>query len=251
MPVDIERVLREGIGRTLARNGLAFAGILYVIGVLNGVFASSLLRGLMPAVGADSFGTMPNAPAIGMSPALAGIVAVVLWLASTVVTIGAIRTFVTEETARIPSEHVSRNLVLTILNLVVGGIAFGVVVGVGFLLLVVPGLFLLVSLFFWSPSVIVEDHHFVAGLRHSWGLTRGHRWRLLAVGLAVVIAGAVVNVAFGLPGLLLPRSVAFLVGQIGSALVTTFILATTARTYVHLLELEDATAAAPAPSAGG
>ena len=243
MPVDIEGALREGLQRTLARNGLVVAGLLFVLALLNGLFSAGAVAELSPSGVPSPFSGMPYAPVVGVSPGLAFVVWLVLAVATSVVTIGATRTFVTDETERLPGEHFTRSVVLAVLNLFVGGIIFVVAVGIGLVLLVVPGLFLLVSLFFWEVVVIVEDRSFVAGYRASWRLTRGHRWRLLGLGIAVAIVTLVVNVAFGLPGAFLPGLVAFVVAQVGSALVVVFTLATTARTYDQLLALEAEAAA--------
>ena len=45
----------------------------------------------------------------------------------------------------------------------------------------------------------------------------------------------VVSIAFGIPGVFLPRILGFLVEQVGSALVGVFLLATVAETYNRLL----------------
>lgn len=235
MPVDIEGALRDGFERTVARNGLAFVGILFAIGLLNGLLASSLWLAVVPP---EAAGPMPLAPSLGLSPAVAGLLSLALGVASLVVTVGELRTFVTDETERLPTEHFTRNIVLAVVNLIVGGIVFGVVVGIGFVLLVVPGLFLLVSLFFWNVYVVVEDRNFVDAMQRSWSLTRGHRWRLLVLGVVVAVLGAVANAVFGLPGMFLPHVVGFVVAQAGFALVSVFVAATVARTYAQLVALE-------------
>lgn len=254
MPVDIEAAIREGIDRTLARNGLVVAGLLFVISLLNGLLAASFVRRLAPVGmpggfgGPTAVGSMPNAPSLGLSAPIAGVLFIALALATLVVTVGAIRTFVTDETERLPTDHFTRNIVLAALNLIVGSIVFGIVVGIGFVLLVVPGFFLLVSLFFWNVYVIVEDRNFIDGLQESWALTRGHRWRLFGLGIAVALITAVVNIAFGIPNAVLPAAAGFVVAQVGSALTSTFTVATVARTFDQLLalgaEAADATAAA-------
>lgn len=245
MPLDIETALGEGVERTIARNGLLLVAILFGISLLNGLAAFGALRrlgamGMGPFFGGATgpFGGLRHAPTVELSPGTAGALGLLLTLATIVVTIGALRTFVTDETERLPPEAFSRNVVLAVLNLLVGGLVFGIVVGIGFILLVLPGFFLLVSLFFWNVFVVVEDRNFIDGFRSSWALTRGHRWRLFALGVAVLVVTAVVNLLFGLPGVLLPNVLAFTLGQLGSALTTVFTLATVARTYDQLVTLE-------------
>lgn len=244
MPLNVETALREGVERTIARNGLILVAMLFGISLLNGLAAFGALRrlgtmGMGHFFGGATgpFGGMRHAPSIGLSPGAASTLGLLLTLATIVVTIGALRTFVTDETERLPPEAFTRNVVLAALNLLVGGLVFGLVVGLGFLLLVLPGFFLLVSLFFWNVFVVVDDRNFMEGFRSSWELTRGHRWRLFALGVAVLVVTAVVNLLFGLPGVLLPHVLAFALGQLGSALTTVFTLATVARTYDQLVTL--------------
>lgn len=238
MPVDIGRAVREGVERTTARNGLLFVGILFVVGILNGLFSTEVTREVaMAPAGRPEFAQPGGyAPSLGLSPVVAGALSVLLALVSVVVTLGMVRTFVSGETETIPTEHFSRNLLWAVLNLIVGSIVFGIAVGIGLLVLVVPGLFLLVSLFFWNVYVIVEDQNFVEGFRNSWSLTAGRRLRLFGLGVVVAVIGLAINLVFGLPGLVLPDVLGFVLAQVGSAASGVFWTATVARTYVQLRE---------------
>ena len=61
------------------------------------------------------------------------------------------------------------------LNALVGSVLFGILVGTGFVLLLLPGIFLLVSLYFYVAYIAVEDQNAIDALRSSWVLTRGRR----------------------------------------------------------------------------
>jgi hypothetical protein len=253
MSIEVGDVVRRGYERTVARNGLLLAAILFVVSVLDAMFSAGLERQVMPPGGVDApapvSDVVTGAPPISLElpPALAGGLSLLLGLFSVVVTIGAIRTFVTDETETLPREHFTEDLLWTALNLIVGSIVFGIVVAVGFVFLVIPGLFLLVSLFFWEVFVAVEGDNFVEGFRHSWALTGGRRLRVFALGVVVVLVAVVVSIAFGLPGVFLPRTLGFLVEQVGSALLGVFVLATIAETYNRLVAMEDV--AEPEPNA--
>lgn len=238
MSVDIGGLVREGIERTTERNGLLLVGVLFVVGLLNGLFSASITRGMMPMQAGRPGMLQPGgyAPSLGLSPVVAGVLSLLLGVVSILVTIGAVRTFVSEETEALPREHFTRNALWTVINLIVGGIVFGIAVGIGFLLLIVPGIFLLVSLFFWNVYVIVEDQNFIEGLQSSWALTGGNRLRLFALGVVVAVVGFAISVVFGIPGIVLPDAVGFVIVQIGSAITGVFTTATLSRTYVHLTE---------------
>lgn len=247
MPIDIESAVRTGFDRTIARNGLLLAGLVFVVTTVNafvgfGVANWARDSGLLP----------PNVPfpaAMGgpaISPAVGGLVSTLAGLAMIVLTIGALRTFVTDETASLPSEYFTRNLLWPGLNFLVGIVVFGILVGIGFVLFIVPGIFLLVTLVFWTVSVAVDGTNFVAGMGNSWSLTRGHRVRLFLLGVVVVLIEVVVEIVFGVPGGVL----GVVLTQVGSALTTVFGLATLAATYNQLVELPAPEGTAAAESEG-
>jgi membrane-anchored glycerophosphoryl diester phosphodiesterase (GDPDase) len=122
------------------------------------------------------------------------------------------------------------------LNFIVGAVVFAVIIALGLVLFVVPGIFLLVALVFWTVYVAVEDRSFVEGMQESWALTRGHRMRLFLLGFAVAIVGVVVSAVFG-AGVLPGSTLGLVIAQIGSALTTVFSLATLAAAYDQLVAL--------------
>lgn len=246
MAVDIEGVIAEGTRRTVARNGLLLVGIVYVLGVLSGLFGPR--RPAAPPGGFPA-GEMPMAaapePVIPVSPVVAAVISLGFALLSAVVTIGGLRTFLTDETERLPSGVFTRRLGWVLVNVVVGGVVFGLAVAVGLVLLVLPGLFLMVTLAFWAVIVVDRDTSFVEGFRRSWRLTSGHRLRLFLLGLVVVVVVFLVNVLFELASAVLGAVVALLgvlVGQVGGAFTTVFVWATLAAAYRQL----DGDAADPA-----
>lgn len=246
MSIAIGGLLKEGFERTVARNGLLFAAIFYVITVANGVISADVSREL----GSGGATTSP-APAVGLPLAVAGVLWLVLAVVSLVVTVAAMRTFVSEETERIPREYFTRNVVWAALNLIVGGVLFGIAVGIGLVFLIVPGLFLLVSLFFWNYFVVVEDENFVEAFRSSWTTTEGHRLELFGLGVVVVIIGIVVTIVSAIPVFVLPDAAAFLVQQLGATILQVFAIATAARAYVELTGTDREQAQASRPEHAG
>jgi hypothetical protein len=89
-----------------------------------------------------------------------------------------------------------------VLPLIVFGIIFGVAVGIGFVLLIVPGLILVT---FWSlgaPAIVIEDEGPIGAFGRSWRLVRGDAWSVfgvLVVILLIVIAIGVVLAAIATP----------------------------------------------------
>ena len=248
MSVDIGQAIEEGGKRTVARNGLYLVAISWVLGILNQLFGNTVAQGFMSqipsgAAPAGQFGQPTVGPSLGLSAGVAWVLSLLVGALGIVVVLGAYRTFVTEDTESLPPERFTRNLGWAWVNLFIGWIIFWIVVGIGFVFLLIPGFFLLVSLLFWGVYVAVEDQNFVEGFQNSWGLTGGSRIMLFATGVVVVIVAIIVSWVFGIPRMAgLGGWIGLLVGQIGSALSLVFVLATIARTFLQLTEDEAAAA---------
>lgn len=233
-------MLKEGVSRATARNGLVLMGILFVLYALNGLLGLGVMRwnaGVLPGdVGVD--------PTLLVPPLLAGLLSIVLTIAGLVVSVAAIRVLVSDETERLPRDLFTRRIAWVVANLVVGGIVFGVAVALGFVALIVPGLFLLVALAFWGVYVAVEERNFLDAFRDSWALTRGHRLELFGLGVAVLIASAIVSAVFGL-GTLAGGAIEVLFVQAGSAITAVFTIAVLAAAYRELRAEDDADGSMP------
>lgn len=234
MTVDIGDLLLEGFERTLAINGLLFAAIFFVLSV-----PSALLSAGMNSQMGMMNPQMGGPPSLGLPLGAVLALSLVVGLANLLVTVAAIRTFVTQETEEIRTEYFTRDILWVVANMFVGGIVFGVTVAIGLVFLIIPGLFLFVSLFFWQYYVVVENESFVEGFQSSWEATGGHRLKLFVLGFIVAIVGLIANLVFGLPALVLPDFAGILVSQAGSAITQVFALATASRTYVRLNASDD------------
>lgn len=77
----------------------------------------------------------------------------------------------------------------------------GIVVAVGFLLLVIPGLIFLVFLSVSEPALIVENRRGTEAMSRSWNLVRGHFWHALVVILvAAIITGVIQGILTAIGG---------------------------------------------------
>jgi uncharacterized membrane protein len=93
-------------------------------------------------------------------------------------------------------------------RILVCSLLMAIVVGLGFLLLLIPGVILAVGLALAIPAVVLEPRTSASGaLSRSWELTRGARWRLFGLGITLLVLLYVPVVAItGLFALLLPES---------------------------------------------
>lgn len=234
MSLDIEGALRSGLTNTTSDDGLKLVGVFFVLNAINGIVAAGAANWPRFGFGGAMASTTPYNVGFSFPPVLAGIISLIIGILTVVVTIGAIRRFVHWDETTLNQDLFTRNVVLAWLNFFIGSIIFGIAVGIGLVLLIAPGVFLLVSLIFWTVFVAVEDQNFIEGFQSSWALVSGHRWMLFGLGVAVFIIVVVVSAIFGGVGGLIRGVIGLLIAQIGGALTTTFSLAVLANAYTQI-----------------
>ncbi|WP_414836798.1 hypothetical protein [Candidatus Nanohalococcus occultus] len=233
MELDIFEALSDGFERTFQKNGLMLAGLYFILGLVTTAASQTLAQSNLY----DPIGT-GTALALPVPIEAAAVIAGVAYLASLVLTIVSIRTFVSEETETIREEFYSRNMLMAALNLIAGGLAFALIVTAGFIALIIPGFFLLTALYYWNVYVTVEDENFIEALESSWNLTEGHRFKLFVLGATVLVGTGVFTSFFGLPSFFGFELAGALLGQIASAITGVFTIATMAQAYNQLRQLE-------------
>jgi hypothetical protein len=80
------------------------------------------------------------------------------------------------------------------------GLLVAVIVGIGFILLIIPGIILLVFLSVAIPALVVEDRRGTEALGRSWDLVRGDFWHTLGVIVVVYLIVAIVSGIIGAIG---------------------------------------------------
>jgi len=81
---------------------------------------------------------------------------------------------------------------------VLGCLINGLAVGIGLILLIIPGIYLFGKMPLWMAAVFVDDVGAMEGLRRSWRLTRGRWWHGAVIITVAVIMIYVFALAFGL-----------------------------------------------------
>ena len=133
-------------------------------------------------------------------------------------------------------------------SLIVAGVLAGLAIGIGFLLLIVPGLFLLTIWSMIVPVIVLEGRSASESFGRSREVVRGNGWRVLGLiiitFLLVGIASAVIQLIFApLPDFL----DAWLGSLVAHSLTVPFAAATLTLAYFRLTESARAEAA-PAPT---
>ena len=93
-------------------------------------------------------------------------------------------------------------------RILICSLLMALVVGLGFLLLLIPGIILAVGLALAIPAVVLEPRSSAsAALSRSWELTRGARWRIFGLGVTLLVLLYIPVVAItGLLALVLPTA---------------------------------------------
>ena len=214
MSLRIGEALSEGVRRTFTRDGLVLAIVFVLIGIVTALatqtIVAEVIDGAIEALRAES-GTAPNdfSPdeidrietalegqvplALPISPLVAGLLLVLTGVLAEAANLVAVRAFFTESGRALSGELVRRNIVVATLNGVVGGIVVSIVVGIGLLFLVVPGILFAIAFLFLRQEIAVEDESFVGAMASSWQLTKGDRLELFALVLGVIVLVTVVS----------------------------------------------------------
>jgi len=136
-------------------------------------------------------------------------------------------------------------------TLAVAGILAAIVITIGFILLIVPGLFLLTIWALIVPVIVLEGSGITDSFGRSRELTRGNRWgvlgRIVVTVLITAVAGAIISV---ITRALLPDRVdEYVANVVSSSITAPFAALVWTLMYYRLRQArEPATAPAPAPA---
>jgi hypothetical protein len=138
-------------------------------------------------------------------------------------------------------------------TLIFAGLLAAIGIGIGFVLLIAPGLYLLARWALIVPAIVLERRGVGEAFARSSALTAGHRWKVLAIVLVTSIGSAIVGGLIGLlVDLVLPGLVGLWLSQLVSDCVTVpFVAVALTVTYFNLVRLaEPAPGAEPEPEPG-
>lgn len=246
MSLNVSTVVREAAGRTISRNGVVFVAVFAALGALSAVVTDSAFL-LLDSLATEVEGAQPVDVPAPLGVAMPGSVVLLLglvWLlANAAASVVAMRVLVSEHVDTVPDDLLSRRLTRATMSDIAAEIVAAVLIGIGLLLLVVPGIFLAVCFYFSRPLIAVEDRGFVDALAESWRLSRGHRLRVFALLVIVVLVGFAVSVPTTLVSALFAGApaVGSVLGIVLGAVTTVFGLAVVARAFAHLREDEPET----------
>ena len=115
--------------------------------------------------------------------------------------------------------------VASILPVMIASLLFSILTGIGFILLVVPGVMLWMAWWLYIPVIVVEKRGIVESLKRSAFLTAGRRWRMFWLWVVVTIASQLASAV-------LQKVSAAAIGDWGGVVIYVWYAATTAFTAV-------------------
>jgi MFS family permease len=139
-----------------------------------------------------------------------------------------------------------------VLPLIGAGLLAGLAIGIGLLLILVPGLILLTIWAVIAPAIVVERTGVIEAFGRSRALVRGNGWQVFGVIFTVFVITVIVGIVLGIIGVAISDTAGMrlLFNVISSTLTAPIGALVAAVIYFRLLEIEqEARAAAPPPPA--
>ena len=150
---------------------------------------------------------------------------------------------------RIPTTDHTRRLARTVVVMFFVSIIYGLAVGIGTILFIIPGIFLAVSLIFAQVAVVIEDAGVIEAFQRSWSLTSGNRLQLFFLGFLVFVVAFVLGLVGMFVGFI--PVIGDLVSAAVNAVMSLFSLAVLIGAYKQLAGDDGAGAGAGAGAAAG
>lgn len=114
------------------------------------------------------------------------LVGVFFWIIETIVSMGLIKIaleFVKNQKPKISDLYTYYSEVRLFVNYIIGSFLSGIIIFIGFLLLVVPGIILAIKLQFVSYLIIDKNLGPIEAIKKSWEITENQVWNLFLFGL--------------------------------------------------------------------
>ena len=177
----------SGIGRVLDSGFKLFVAslkpvllLIIVTAIINVIMQYAMFQTMLPAQGFTTEEEMAQYMA-SIMPQLVG-VAIIMWVVS-IILYNAILSRVGDVAKGGGGELYDALLVgiKKALPVFIAAILYTLAISVGFILLVIPGLILMITLLFFQVLIVVDDEGIIASLKQSHRLVWGNYWRTTAV----------------------------------------------------------------------
>lgn len=168
--------------------------------------------------------------ALGLSPSAAAALWIGAYILGLVVVVIAVDTFGNERDTLSGIE--TEGIGWKVFNLFFGTILFGILVFIGLLLLVLPGIVLAVLLLFFPAAVVLDDQSVFGAFSSSVSVARENFLGAFGLAVLLVVALFVVGVVGSIVGSTIGDAPGAIIEDLFSALGTALLLAVIVRAYV-------------------
>ncbi|RLN01778.1 hypothetical protein [Haloarcula sp. Atlit-7R] len=244
MALQIGRAFQDGIDELLSERGAAFAGVFIVYGLLSSVVWASLSQaftelflGQLPSDAQVNQAAMAGGTplALDLPLAVAGVGALVLLVVNEALNIVAIRAFASGDREPIP-DNVGRRLGKTVAVAIVAGILTTIAVGIGIILLIIPGLVFALLFFFVRQEIALNDSGVIESISNSVSVVTDNLLATFVLAVVLSVLGLVLGGGFSFLPVPLPPMVLTTVSTVFSSVVSVFSIAVTTVAYLQATE---------------
>jgi hypothetical protein len=193
--MSIGRVFQRAFS-TIGHNPGVVLTIVVLVGVIPSVLMNFATRSL---TGGDPAAAVNNMSAFWGAMLFAWIIAVVIGA----LVQGALTraTVADSEGQRATFGECIAAALRVLLPLIGVGLIFGIAIGLGFVLLIVPGIIIMVMWSVAGPAVVVERDGVMSAFSRSSELTKGSRWKIFGLFLVLLVIYLLVFMLLGAVGL--------------------------------------------------
>jgi len=133
---------------------------------------------------------------------LAGLMSLIGWFVSVLISMGLIRIALKIVDGRpVETADLFQRIDLAI-PYIIASIIVGVLVAIGFVFLIVPGIYLAITFGFFGYNIVDKEHGIMESIEQSAAITRAQKWDLFAFGVVVFLFNLAGAIALGI-GLLI------------------------------------------------
>ncbi|MDQ2071251.1 hypothetical protein ACODNH_13325 [Haloarcula sp. NS06] len=246
MALQIGRAFQDGIDELLSERGAIFAGAFIVYGLVSSVVYASLSRaftelflGQLPSDVQVSQAAMAGGTplALDLPLAVAGVGALVLFVVNEALNIVAIRAFASDDREPIP-DNVGRRLGKTVAIAIAAGILTSLAVGIGIILLIIPGLLFALLFFFVRQEIALNDSGIAESIGNSVSIVIDNLLATFVLAIVLAVLGIVLGGAFSFLPVSLPPMVLVTVSTVFSGVVSVFSIAVMTVAYLQVTDLD-------------
>lgn len=215
--LSIDELLTTGFEQVVSTSGLQLIAVFALLNVLSGIVVNSMITVFVDILRAEAtdpeiidvfnqFNSQFTSLAVDLPLGVLVVLSIVIAIGTEAVRVVATRVFAAGATDGVPSAMARRRIVSATAFTFIGGIILSIAVSIGAVLLILPGLFLFVTMVFFRMEVAVADQGMFSAMSRSWSLTDGHRFELFGLVAVVFIIGVIVSVGAGFLTVFFPQS---------------------------------------------